>query len=489
LLPTGIQNVTADGEGNLNVNVQVGGGGGGGSDVTIVGQTVTLNTEDAADNIVGQPAGTDAIQIGFTDGSGNTRIPSASNPLPVTLGAAVAVVTGNKTNNNATPGATNIGALVAVANAAVQTWTEGDEVLLSVDLSGSLRVNNQEWGGVAVTAATASAPVGTETAPVSRTINRKFAGNLETNTPLAANGVYTGAAHDTAATGDVSVSVAFLASALGSTTDGARIQVSEDNSNWSNASTATVVGTVQLILQASIASRYWRITYTNGGTLQTSFQVLWTATNVATTPLATGTVGNAAPTYAAGDNDALSLTTGGALRVATAGTATTPDGVTVVSPINSTAANSNPIATGIWVSTNNPASGTGFVAQRTPAIFKTASVPATASGNTAVWTPTSGKKFRLMRFQITAQGLSATAATILTISFQDATTAINIGTYDVLLPAAANLQAGITTVSAWVDLGNGVLSAAANNVLNANISATVTGATGTFRVNACGTEE
>jgi hypothetical protein len=47
---------------------------------------------------------------------------------------------GNKSNNAAAPGATNFGALTGLANAAVQTWTEGDMVLASMDLSGNQRV-------------------------------------------------------------------------------------------------------------------------------------------------------------------------------------------------------------------------------------------------------------------------------------------------------------------------------------------------------------
>jgi hypothetical protein len=50
------------------------------------------------------------------------------------------VVQGAKTNNNAAPGATNVGALVAIANAAAPTYTEGNQVLLSTDLSGNLRI-------------------------------------------------------------------------------------------------------------------------------------------------------------------------------------------------------------------------------------------------------------------------------------------------------------------------------------------------------------
>jgi hypothetical protein len=47
---------------------------------------------------------------------------------------------GTKTNNNAAPGATNIGALTVVANASAPTWTEGNLVALSSDLAGALRV-------------------------------------------------------------------------------------------------------------------------------------------------------------------------------------------------------------------------------------------------------------------------------------------------------------------------------------------------------------
>lgn len=69
-------------------------------------------------------------------------------PLSVDLAGALrtsttfsgtATVAGNKTNNAAAPGATNVGSLVALANAAAPSWTEGNQVLASVDLSGSQR--------------------------------------------------------------------------------------------------------------------------------------------------------------------------------------------------------------------------------------------------------------------------------------------------------------------------------------------------------------
>jgi hypothetical protein len=56
-------------------------------------------------------------------------------------------VAGAKTNNNAAPGATNIGILGCIANAAQQTWTEGNQVLESCNLKGSQRMILQDAAG------------------------------------------------------------------------------------------------------------------------------------------------------------------------------------------------------------------------------------------------------------------------------------------------------------------------------------------------------
>ena len=136
--------------------------------------------------------------------------------------------------------------------------------------------------------------------------------------------------------------------------------------------------------------------------------------------------------------------------------------------------------------TGNPSTGASAFYHRTPGKFKSA--VATASGNTAVWTPTTGKKFRLMRFMLVltdeaAQGVAGD----ITVKFQDATTDIGIS-LPVYVPAAAiGSPIGEAWTSGWIDLGNGILSAAANNVLNINLSAALTG--GTFGVLTAGTEE
>ena len=129
--------------------------------------------------------------------------------------------------------------------------------------------------------------------------------------------------------------------------------------------------------------------------------------------------------------------------------------------------------------------GAAIERARTPNIFRTAT--ATASGDTAVWTPAASKKFRLMGFLIEATQDAATAGgAVITIALRDATTALNL-TVSVFVPAVAATTLGAGYSSEWIDLGNGPLSAAANNVLNVNLSAALT--SGTVRVIAIGTEE
>lgn len=103
--------------------------------------------------------------------------------------------------------------------------------------------------------------------------------------------------------------------------------------------------------------------------------------------------------------------------------------------------------------------------QRTPTVFKPFSL-SSGTAETTIWTPASGKKFRLMGFVI-----GAGAAT--TILFNDNTGGTLIFT--------AKVTTGIALA---VNLGNGILSAAANNV------PTVTrGTSGTLDGTVFGTEE
>jgi hypothetical protein len=78
-----------------------------------------------------------STQAASTDTSSVVQInpnqPALTTPLNIQ---------GALTNNNAAPGATNIGTLDALANAAPPSFTEGNQTKLSIDLKGNLRVNN-----------------------------------------------------------------------------------------------------------------------------------------------------------------------------------------------------------------------------------------------------------------------------------------------------------------------------------------------------------
>jgi hypothetical protein len=122
---------------------------------------------------------------------------------------------------------------------------------------------------------------------------------------------------------------------------------------------------------------------------------------------------------------------------------------------------------------------------RTPNIFKTGT--ATANGNTTLWTPASGKKFRLMGIVVVAvTGQSTqTVGGNFEITLTDSGTAIGLG-WSLLVPSVALANVSDTIFPA-ADLKNGYLSTTANNVLQVNLSAGMVA--GECRVTVYGTEE
>lgn len=134
---------------------------------------------------ISQPGNTDAVwadplvQGLYPPGTNVTTGGTGSTPInPVLIGAQnpssllenlqmdaskSLFVTGALTHNNAAPGASNIGALVAVASSGAPTYTAGDQVLLSTDLAGNLRTsgsvastdNVTQWASTVLGAPTA----------------------------------------------------------------------------------------------------------------------------------------------------------------------------------------------------------------------------------------------------------------------------------------------------------------------------------------------
>jgi hypothetical protein len=126
---------------------------------------------------------------------------------------------------------------------------------------------------------------------------------------------------------------------------------------------------------------------------------------------------------------------------------------------------------------------TNFPAQ--PNIFYTGQI--TASGNTAIWTPASGKSFRLQRYLVeVTQNASQLLQGVLTVSFQDGTSPLPIA-HDIYVPSTG-LRVFQPASPGWIDLGsNGILSSTPNNVLSVNLSSALNA--GNVRVIVCGIEQ
>lgn len=129
--------------------------------------------------------------------------------------------------------------------------------------------------------------------------------------------------------------------------------------------------------------------------------------------------------------------------------------------------------------------GAAYVQHRVPVVFR--SVSATASGDTAVWTPTSGKRFQVVRAHLwlTADASCADAG-IITVTLRDNTTSTGIAV-PVYVPSVPD-PAGAGWTSGPIDLGGyGYRSAAVNQVLNVHLSAAL--ASGAVGVTVTGVEE
>jgi len=443
----------------------------------------------------------EAEAVTLVRSSDNTEVGSSGQPLRVDpTGTTVQPVSGTVTGNQGTPNSLANKWPVQVTDG-TNTMPTGDASArtihttvdnASIAVTGTVTANQGtanatpwnenvlQWGSVAVAAATAAGGDGTQVMPVVRKAGRRFGSTL-TTTPLSSGQTFTGAWNDTVASGTSFVSIFANYDALQLASNNGLYLEQSDNTAQANSTS-----TVQTLQQANFATvggpitkRYWRARFQVGTANQTVLNIV--ATESETIPLSV-------------------LSSGGAIGAAPApiGTVQNPDftnlGTTAACLVGPNGGAGGPlyVMPGVYSPTSANAGGNGnnYQAPRTPDTFKTATVAATATGNTAVWTPTSGKKFRLMRFQVTAQGLAATATAAVTVSFQDSSTGITIGTYDVDVPAVAGVTTGITNISCgWIDLGNGIRSAAANNVLNFNISAAGAGTVGTYRVNVCGTEE
>jgi hypothetical protein len=430
---------------------------------TVVGDAASGSPVAGNPVLVAGSDGTDARTV-LTSNTGQVHtLSDTGSTTAVTQATASnlnAAVIGTKTNNNAAPGATNVGTLPAVANAATQSWTEGDQVALSTDLNGGLR---------------------------------SMSANIPESTAAWTSATSANSAVTLTVTGYGTVVVTLN---QGSTLTGGVVTFEvSDTTAFTNA--YAIKG--EYLSTTAPAAQYFVNTYTFVASTNVSFTFNvqgWAAFRVRLSTVISGSgtvnVGVAASAGVAGCStvQVVSNLVNNTILSGN-GAAAVADNLANVNFLPSSSAISNPLDVadsvygGAFSGTANTALQ-GWSKARTATVFKT--VQATASGNTAVWTPGSGNKFRLLKvFVELTDNASLSSAGVLTISFQDGTSAMPIA-FDVFVPGTA-----VTTVigdglEQELDLGSfGILSATANNVLNVNLSTALT--TGNVRVIVMGTEE
>lgn len=140
---------------------------------SIIGKVTTDQTTHGTTDLVAADitklAGTAVDTNSGVKSAGTMRVvlatdqPQLTNTLKVDGSAVTQPVAGTKTNNNAAPGATNVGALTALANASAPSWAEGNLVALSTDLSGALRTSSSVTPASDVTASASLSATGSAT--------------------------------------------------------------------------------------------------------------------------------------------------------------------------------------------------------------------------------------------------------------------------------------------------------------------------------------
>lgn len=320
---------------------------------------------------------------------------------------------------------------------------------------------------------------------------------IETTTPLGSNGVFTGAWHDRTLDGVNFVEAVSRADQNG-LISGFVLQQSDDITNVNlTMTTHTFSGNTggstpgagrNCLLFARLFARYWRVMYTNGAVAQASFELTTTAQVFDWTFRPQR--GDSPYSFNISSDEVLPVF---CMGLASFNTYQDNAISTNVLPFPSYQ-QSGPAQVAVegTKAYGGAFSGTtdlvrrGWSFQRTPTVFRR--IAATATGSTALWTPGTGNKFRLLRlFVEITNDAKAAAAADLVIKLLDSATDINID-FMCFIPTAAATTLGPGYSTGWIDLGSfGILSAAINNVLNVNLSFALTG--GSVNVIACGVEE
>lgn len=341
---------------------------------------------------------------------------------------------------------------------------------------------------------TNTSPLGTEQAPIVRTIPKRITTfeNLNadgvTFQQLAANQQFIGPWHDTQQDGTNWIILTFVSDQSPANANPQIVATDDINDTRlyipiAVAGGGTSPGVVRR-LWAYAEARYWRVAYLNGVTPTTTLRINATSSTVPESTFNS----QFAPSGGQTNIPMIGINTGlNNLGFGDNQQATT---LTNLMDLGGTSDLLNTVTRNTFFGgafSGAPQVGLqNWNRARTPTIFRTIST--TAAGNSAIWTPGTGNKFRLLgyKLEVTANA-SAAAAGVLDIKFQDALADLQITT-SVFIPSAAGTVFATTFTTGFVNLGFfGLLSAAANNILNLNLSFALV--SGFLRVIAMGVEE
>lgn len=131
----------------------------------------------------------------------------------------------------------------------------------------------------------------------------------------------------------------------------------------------------------------------------------------------------------------------------------------------------------------------GTKSDRARTLSKIKNIYANSLGNTALWTPAAGKRFRILGCRVSATAnIAAASGGVLDVRLYDGpSTSIGLS-HSLYCPATAvTTTPGSAYDSGWMDLRNGYLSTAVDTVLNVNLSVALTA--GGIQTIVVGTEE
>ena len=216
--------------------------------ITDISGTVTLPTG----------AATSALQT-----TGNTSLSSIDTKLPsnLTVTSTRLLVDGSGVTQPI-----SVSSLPLPSGAATESTLSGISSKLPAALGQTTSANS-----LSVVVASDQSPL-----PISGTITSTQVAGVEdptnsSTTPLAANGVFTGAAFNV--TGYVAINVN-VKSDVPSATGGIKVEFSPDGTNWDHSHSTTYTAATGVGYIFNVEYKFARVVYTNGATPQTYFRLL-----------------------------------------------------------------------------------------------------------------------------------------------------------------------------------------------------------------------